>query len=70
MPIRSSCIAHAKQLVLQGLPISSVAAEVGFFDLSHFSRDFKRYIGITPGAYALNRKDMHYDQPHPAYPTA
>jgi len=45
-------IARAKRLLVQGLPVSRVAGETGFFDLSHFSRHFKRHVGVSPGAYA------------------
>lgn len=33
-------------------PWSEVAAELGYFDQSHFIRDFTRAIGMTPVAYA------------------
>lgn len=57
-------IAHAKRLLLQGLPVSRVAGETGFFDLSHLTRHFKRQVGVAPGSYALiNRKNVHYDAP-------
>ncbi len=42
-------IDHAKELLLQGnLSIAEVATRVGFFDQSHFTRYFKRIVGITP----------------------
>jgi AraC-like DNA-binding protein len=53
-------IAHAKRLLLQGLPVSRVAGETGFYDLSHFTRHFKRHIGIAPGCYVADRKNVHY----------
>ena len=31
--------------------VTDIAAEVGFFDQSHFTRAFKRERGITPGQY-------------------
>ncbi|GAC1510468.1 MAG: AraC family transcriptional regulator [Ktedonobacteraceae bacterium] len=41
----------AKGLLLQGrLPISEIATRVGFFDQSHFTRYFKRVVGVTPQA--------------------
>jgi AraC-like DNA-binding protein len=45
-------IARAKRLLLAGTPVSDAAHEAGFFDLSHFTRHFKRHVGIAPGAYA------------------
>ena len=53
-------IGHAKRLLLRGLPVSRVASETGFFDLSHFTRHFKRLVGGAPGRYAGNRKNVHY----------
>lgn len=53
-------IGHAKRLLLQGLPVSRVASETGFFDLSHFTRHFKRLVGVPPGRYADDRKNVHY----------
>ncbi len=44
-------IAKAKTLVYQGRPLRAVAAETGFSDQSHFTREFKRYTGLTPGAF-------------------
>jgi AraC-like DNA-binding protein len=44
-------IARAKHLLLHGLPVSRVASETGFFDLSHFTRHFKRHLGVPPGRY-------------------
>lgn len=45
-------ISHAKRLLLRGLPVSRVAQETGFFDLSHLTRHFKRHVGVAPGRYA------------------
>jgi AraC family transcriptional regulator len=30
------------------LPLADVATEVGFSDQSHFTRHFKRLVGVTP----------------------
>jgi len=40
-----------KSLILQGLPLTDVALESGFYDQSHFSNYFKRYIGKSPQSY-------------------
>lgn len=56
-------ISHAKPLLLGGLPTSRVAADTGFFDASHFTRHFKRQVGVTPGAYALSRKNVQSGRP-------
>ena len=31
--------------------LAAIASECGFADQSHFSRQFKRVVGITPGEY-------------------
>jgi AraC-like DNA-binding protein len=32
-------------------PISSIAVDCGFYDLSHFSHTFRNYTGVSPAAY-------------------
>jgi AraC-like DNA-binding protein len=51
-------IRHAKRLLSRGWPIAQVALETGFADQSHLTRHFKRIIGITPGQYILNSKNV------------
>lgn len=45
-------VEYAKRLLLSGRSVSAAAHEAGFFDLSHFSRHFRRYVGESPGNYA------------------
>jgi AraC-like DNA-binding protein len=45
-------VRRAKDLLLRGWPVARVAHETGFFDQSHFSRHFKRLVGVSPGSYA------------------
>ena len=49
-------IARAKSLLTEGKPLRTVAAETGFSDQSHFTREFKRIVGLTPGAYRSDLK--------------
>jgi AraC-like DNA-binding protein len=44
-------IRHAKQLLLAGASAAQVAVDVGFVDQSHFTRRFKRSVGISPLAW-------------------
>lgn len=44
-------INKSKQLIAQGLPITAVALETGFYDQSHFNHYFKKYTGVAPLAF-------------------
>lgn len=50
-------IMFAKSL-LKAWPIASVAALTGFVDQSHFTRQFKRLVGVTPAQYANQGKKV------------
>jgi AraC-like DNA-binding protein len=43
---------RARELLVAGHPASEVAVAVGFSDLSHLTRHFKRLIGLPPGEFA------------------
>lgn len=45
-------IDRAKILLAQGGSIGDIAAEVGFADQSHLTRQFKNLVRFTPGSYA------------------
>lgn len=47
-------IEFAKNLLKDGLSISQTALECGFFDQSHFHRNFKKIVAITPKEYQDN----------------
>ena len=48
-------IAHAKALLGAGEAIADVAADAGFADQSHFTRHFRRVVGMTPREYLRTR---------------
>lgn len=56
--LRRLRVERAKQLLaLGGQPISDIAIAVGFYDQSHFTRQFTRLVGTTPARFARNRED-------------
>ncbi len=52
-------VAKAKKLIRSGLSLSSVAAQTGFADQSHFIRHFRRLLKITPGAYLKTARTFY-----------
>src|SRR5262249_16287688 len=44
-------ILRAKAFLRRGRSVSETAALVGFADQSHFTRHFKRSVGVTPGKF-------------------
>ncbi len=48
-------IERGRTLLGSGVPIAEAAIEAGFADQSHFTRQFKRFTGVTPGNYLARR---------------
>ncbi len=64
-------IGFAQRALLSGVSAATVAAEYGFSDQSHFSRHFKRIVGVTPAAYASARsRELTAPTPRTRYPRA
>ena len=49
-------IIHAKHLLAMGLSCVDTAMAVGFADQSHFTKHFKRIVGVPPGQYSTVRQ--------------
>ena len=56
--LESVRIGKAKRLLEKGLPLNQVALESGFSDQSHFTNRFKRFIGVTPGQYVQEIREV------------
>ena len=44
-------IENGKEMLNQGKPILQTAMDAGFYDQSHFTNYFKRFVGVTPKTY-------------------
>ena len=40
-----------RKLVMDGLPVQQAADDLGFDDISHFNKYFKRLTGVTPASF-------------------
>lgn len=49
-------IERSKSLFYTENSISKIALEVGYFDQSHFTHNFKKFVGVTPKQYKDNCK--------------
>jgi AraC-like DNA-binding protein len=51
-------VLYALGRLRQGAAISQAAYEAGFVDQSHLNRHFKRILGVTPGLFRVDRKNV------------
>ncbi|RII15839.1 Bifunctional transcriptional activator/DNA repair enzyme AdaA [Streptomyces sp. YIM 130001] len=52
--LMSRRVDRARRLLLDGMPSGRAAVAAGFFDQAHFTRHFKRTVGVTPGRFVLD----------------
>lgn len=52
-------VGRARALITRGYTAHEAALETGFADHAHFTRVFKRHIGITPSQYSLQASDRY-----------
>ncbi|MBO8162747.1 MAG: helix-turn-helix transcriptional regulator [Brevibacillus sp.] len=58
--IMTKRIQRAKLLLRKGQPVTEVCYSVGYNDLTHFSRVFRKLVGVNPSTYRLsNRKESY-----------
>ena len=50
----------AAQLQQPGADLGQIALALGYFDQSHFTRDFKATVGRPPGAFLAERSQVRY----------
>ncbi|MEU1627851.1 AraC family transcriptional regulator [Streptomyces sp. NPDC020096] len=58
-------VRRARALLDAGTTPARAAAEVGFTDQPHLNRHFSRIVGVPPGAYQRERKNVQDPRPHP-----
>ena len=51
-----------QKMLREGKPLLDTAIDTGFYDQSHFSNYFKRFIGLTPKSYQKNCNIFQYSQ--------
>jgi len=52
-------VERGRRLLASGVPIADAAVMSGFVDQSHFTRQFKRFTGVTPGRYSARAAIAH-----------
>lgn len=60
-------VLRARQMLRLGLPCVDTALAVGFADQSHFTRHFKRIVGVPPGLYSRVCQKAQFQTRQPSY---
>jgi AraC-like DNA-binding protein len=50
---------QARRLLERGVTVDAAAAQCGFADASHLTRDFRRWLGVAPGQWARATRYHH-----------
>lgn len=61
--IREKKMTEAKKLLSNGFRVSECAARLGFYDAFYFSKEFKKYNGISPAVW-LRRQNFQHTKSH------
>lgn len=56
---------RALRLLAGGMDAAAVAAQAGYADQPHFAKEFRRFTGVTPGAF-LRERQVQFVQDGPA----
>ena len=59
-------VKEARRLLDEGVAPATAATTVGFTDQSHLNRHFTRIVGVPPGAYQRERKNVQDPLPEPS----
>ncbi|MEU9558504.1 AraC family transcriptional regulator [Streptomyces fumanus] len=62
-------VRRARRLLDAGIPPAEAAVRVGFTDQPHLNRHFTRIVGVPPGAYQRERKNVQDARPAPRLPS-
>lgn len=49
--VRALRVAYARERIANGAELSAIATEAGFADQSHFTRTFRKVLGVSPAEY-------------------
>jgi len=53
----------SQQILIKQNSVIETTYDIGFFDQSHFTKLFKKHIGVTPGRYLRDNKKMKLNNP-------
>jgi AraC-like DNA-binding protein len=48
-------LANARRLLVDGIPIKAICDQLGYADVSFFTKQFTRHVGVSPGAFRKTR---------------